>query len=124
MSFDMKDRTMLNQKRGRRVRRVRARIFGTSTRPRLAVFRSNRSLYAQLIDDARGTTLAAASSRELKKESQGKAKMSQARLIGELIARRALTKGIKSAVFDRRAYAYHGRVKALAEGAREGGLMI
>lgn len=107
----------------RRARRTRAKIFGTSKRPRLAVFRSNRFIYAQLIDDERGTTLLSSSSKELKRED-AKPKKKDAELVGELLARKALKKGIKNAVFDRRSYRYHGRVKTLAESARKGGLAM
>ncbi|OGY99253.1 MAG: 50S ribosomal protein L18 [Candidatus Liptonbacteria bacterium RIFCSPLOWO2_01_FULL_52_25] len=109
----------LNRKRIRRIIRTRAKIFGTVSRPRLAVARSNRFIYAQLIDDASSHTLAHASSRELKEK---KSKKDGAKLVGELLAKRAVEKGIKAVVFDRREYKYHGRVQALAEGARSGGL--
>lgn len=105
--------------RERRVRRVRARIFGTAERPRLAVARSNQFIYAQLIDDAAGRTLAHASSRGL---GGKKTKSAYAQEVGTLIAKRALELGITKAVFDRRQYKYHGRVKALREGARSTGL--
>jgi large subunit ribosomal protein L18 len=113
-----------NLKRRLRQRRIRARIFGSPEKPRLAVFRSNRSIYAQLIDDGSGKTLAAASSLEFKSSKQKKSKTEMAYIIGELIAKRALKLGIKKAVIDRRSYLYHGRVKSLAEGARNGGLQI
>ncbi len=109
----------LNQKRARRVNRNRAKIFGTALRPRLAVSRSNRFVYAQLINDEKSRTLAHASSRELKEK---KTKKDAAKLVGELLAKRALEHKIKEAVFDRREYKYHGRVQALAEGARAAGL--
>lgn len=111
----------LNQKRARRVHRNRVRIFGTASRPRLAVSRSNRFVYAQLIDDEKSCTLAAASSRELKEKKE---KKEAAKHVGELLAKRAVEKGVKEAVFDRREYKYHGRVRALAEGARSGGLTL
>lgn len=113
----------LNRIRKQRTRRVRARIFGTASRPRLAVFRSNRAIYAQLIDDAGQKTLLAARSAEVKEKST-KGKSAIAETVGELLAKKAKEKGIVAAVFDRRGYAYHGRVKALAEGARKGGLKI
>jgi large subunit ribosomal protein L18 len=108
------------QQRLRRRRRVRARIVGTAERPRLSVYRSNRGVFAQLIDDAAGKTLTAVNwtEPELRKLDS----MEQAKKAGELLAKRAGDSGIKACVFDRGGYRYHGRVKALAEGAREGGL--
>ena len=97
-------------------------MTGTSERPRLAVFRSNSEIYAQVIDDSAGHTLVAASSRKMK-ELKGK-KTDRSKEVGKAIAQMALDKGIKSVVFDRGGYIYHGRVKALAEGAREGGLQF
>lgn len=114
----------VRQKRILRQRRTRARIFGRPNQPRLAVFRSSRSIYAQLIDDEKGETLASASSTELKSAKHKKPKTEEARVVGELIAKRALEIGIKKAVLDRRSYLYHGRVKSLAEGAIKGGLQI
>jgi large subunit ribosomal protein L18 len=108
------------QRRLRRRRRVRAKVRGTAERPRLSVFRSNRGIQAQLIDDDRGHTLAAVNWTE--PELRGLSKMDQARRAGELIAARAKEAGVETCVFDRGGYRYHGRVKALAEGAREGGL--
>lgn len=106
-------------KRGIRHQRVRSRVGGTNERPRLSVFKANRHIYAQLIDDISGKTLASASSLE----ANGKAKKTeQAAEVGKLVAGKALAKNIKSVKFDRGGYAYHGRVKALAEGARAGGL--
>jgi large subunit ribosomal protein L18 len=105
--------------RTRRRRRIRKKISGSAERPRLSVYRSSKHIYAQLVDDVRGHTLAQASSRELK----GKAKKSEAaKEVGKLIAGRAGEAGIETVSFDRGGYLYHGRVKALAEGAREGGL--
>jgi large subunit ribosomal protein L18 len=108
------------QRRLRRRRRVRARIVGTAERPRLSVYRSNRGVFAQLIDDSNGHTLAAVNwiEPELRKLSAAE----QAKRAGELLAERAKKAGIESCVFDRGGYQYHGRVKALAEGAREKGL--
>lgn len=104
--------------------RVRKKVFGTSERPRLNVFRSLNHIYAQLIDDESGRTLCAAST--LSPQLRGKLKtggnVEAARAVGELIAQIAIEKGIKDVVFDRAGYLYHGRVKALAEGARAGGL--
>lgn len=113
----------LNFIRKLRRRRARAKIFGTAIRPRLAVFRSNRAIYAQLIDDSAQKTLLAARSAEIK-EKKLKGKIAVAEAVGELLAKKAKENGIKEAVFDRRGYAYHGRVKALADGARKGGLKI
>jgi len=110
------------QKRYRRHRRVRARIKGTAKRPRLCVFRSAKHIYAQLIDDEKGRTIAAASNGELKKSKKLKIKKAKAFEVGKLIAEKAKAKKIEEVVFDRGGYQYHGRVKALAEGAREGGL--
>lgn len=101
--------------------RIRARIKGTPERPRLSVFRSNKQIYAQLIDDSRGVTLAAASSAVIK-EAQGVSKVEQAVLVGKSIAERARAAGIEVVIFDRGGYLYHGRVKSLAEAAREAGL--
>jgi large subunit ribosomal protein L18 len=108
------------QRRLRRRRRVRARIVGSSERPRLSVYRSNRGVFAQLVDDAAGRTLAAVNwtEPELRKLSASE----QAKRAGELLAERAKSAGVESCVFDRGGYQFHGRVKALAEGAREGGL--
>lgn len=118
----MNAKKLLNKKRMRRAARNRAEILGTALRPRLSVFRSNRFIYAQLINDEASRTVTCASSREVKNGKKSKAEL--ARLVGELLAKRAKELGIKSAVFDRREYKYHGRVKALAEGARSGGLKI
>jgi large subunit ribosomal protein L18 len=100
--------------------RIRKKIAGTAERPRLSVFRSNTSIYAQLIDDESGHTLLSVSSRQLK-EVKGK-KVDLSKEVGTQIAKQAVDKGISAIVFDRGGYLYHGRVKALAEGAREGGL--
>jgi large subunit ribosomal protein L18 len=110
--------------RQRRHQRVRARVTGTPQRPRLCVFRSLNHIYAQVIDDAKGTTLAAASTLEpeLKGTSGGKKKTARAELAGSLLAKRAIEKGISTVVFDRGGYKYHGRVKAFAEAARQAGL--
>ena len=119
----MKSRKLLNKVRKRRAARSRAKVFGLSTRPRLAVFRSNRSIYAQLIDDKESHTLVHASSREPGKSGK-KSNIEFVRLVGELLAKKASKLGIKTAVFDRRSYKYHGRVRALAEGAKTAGLKI
>ncbi|MDR2647362.1 MAG: 50S ribosomal protein L18 [Oscillospiraceae bacterium] len=110
-----------NIARKRRQTRVRGKIQGTAARPRLNVFRSLEHIYAQLIDDTAGVTLAAAASTEKEFEAYGGNKAA-ARKIGELIAARAIQKGISEVVFDRAGYVYHGRVQELAEGARAGGL--
>ncbi len=104
----------------KRRRRVRAKVVGSAERPRIAVFRSNRGVAAQLIDDSSGRTLAAVSWTE--SDLKTLPRMDQARRAGELLAERAKAAGLDSAVFDRGGYQYHGRVRALAEGAREGGL--
>jgi large subunit ribosomal protein L18 len=114
--------TTVREARLRRHRRVRGKIAGTASRPRLAVFRSNRGIFAQLVDDQAGKTLAGASWVGLKGFKGDKT--AQAREVGKQLAAAAKTAGIRTAVFDRGGYLYHGRVKALAEGAREGGLHI
>jgi len=108
------------QHRQRRRRRVRAKIRGSAERPRLSVFRSNRGVFAQLIDDDAGRTIASA--RWTEPELKDLERMEQAKRAGELLAKRATEAGVETCVFDRGGYRYHGRVKALAEGAREGGL--
>lgn len=116
---------MLSRKASRRQKiryRVRAKISGTAERPRLAVFRSNKEIYAQLIDDVSGHTLCAASSSDKQGKSFAGTKVEKAKMVGKLIAERAVEKGLKSVTFDRGGYLYHGRIKSLAEGAREGGL--
>ncbi len=110
------------KKRLKRRRRVRAKVHGSAVRPRISVFRSNRGIHAQLIDDLSGRTLAAVSWTE--GDLRGLKPMEQAGKAGELLAERAKAAGIDTAVFDRGGYQYHGRVKALAEGAREGGLVF
>jgi large subunit ribosomal protein L18 len=107
--------------RARRHRRVRGKVQGTAQRPRLVVFRSNRGIEAQLVDDLAGRTLASASWLALKKSSKGD-KSEQAAEVGKQLAAAAKQAGIETCVFDRAGYLYHGRVKALADGAREGGL--
>ena len=108
--------------RVKRHRRVRKRVNGTTERPRLAVFRSNRHIYAQVIDDTTGRTLAAASSREA--DLSGGTPVDSARAVGKALAERAKAAGVSSVVLDRGGYQYHGRVRSLAEGAREGGLNL
>lgn len=108
----------------RRKRSIRKRIVGTTARPRLSVFRSNLHMYAQVIDDTDGRTLVAASTQspELAGEIEGKKKSELATLVGQLVAKKCLEKNIETVVFDRNGFIYHGRVKAVADGAREGGL--
>jgi large subunit ribosomal protein L18 len=110
------------QKRLKRRRRVRSKVRGSEELPRLSVFRSNRGIGAQLIDDVAGHTLAAVTWTE--SDLQGLGRMEQAKKAGELLAQRAKAAGVEAAVFDRGGYQYHGRVQALAEGAREGGLKV
>ncbi|MED4311421.1 50S ribosomal protein L18 [Heyndrickxia coagulans] len=113
-----------NKVRKKRHARVRAKLSGTAERPRLNIYRSNKNIYAQLIDDVNGVTLASASTldKELSLESTGNVEAAQK--VGELIAKRAVEKGIKEVVFDRGGYLYHGRIKALADAARENGLQF
>ncbi|MFN0031498.1 MAG: 50S ribosomal protein L18 [Flavobacteriales bacterium] len=101
--------------------RIRATVKGTPQRPRLSVFRSNKQIYAQIVDDLNGVTLASAAS-SIIKESQTVAKLEQAKMVGKTIAERAQAAGITTVIFDRGGYLYHGRVKSLAEAAREAGL--
>ncbi len=112
-----------NESRQRRKVRIRKKISGTAARPRLVVYRSNLHLYAQLVDDSVGTTIAATSTLSLKKsEESAHCNITGATLVGKEIARLAQEKNINSVVFDRNGYLYHGRIKAVADGAREGGL--
>ena len=111
----------VREARLRRHRRVRGKVAGTAERPRVVVFRSNRGIEAQIVDDAAGRTLAAASWLQLKKGFKG-SKSEQAAEVGKLLAQSAKKAGVERVVFDRGGYLYHGRVKALADGAREGGL--
>ena len=110
--------------RHRRHARVRAKVKGTNVRPRLCVFRSLNNIYVQVIDDSQQHTLVSASTLdpEIKSETLGKMKTNKAELVGSLVAKRALSKGVNRVVFDRGGYKYHGRVKALAEAARQAGL--
>lgn len=112
--------------RVRRHARVRKNILGTAQRPRLNVYKSLASIYAQIIDDGAGRTLVSASTvdRDLREQVKGKKKSEQAKLVGQAVAERAKSKGIQSVVFDRGGFRYVGRVKALADGAREGGLQF
>mgnify|MGYP001576583191 CR=1 FL=1 len=111
-----------NLKRIRRQKRNRADIFGTNEKPRLSVFRSNKYIYAQLISDFEQKTLISASTHELKSEK--KTKTEQARMLGELLAEKARKVGITKVIFNRGSYLYHGRIKAVAEGARSKGLIF
>ena len=113
-----------SERRARRHRSVRLKVRGSTERPRLNVFRSLDEIYAQVVDDGVGQTLAWASTldSELKPKLEGLSKVEQAKLVGKLIAERAKGRGLTRVVFDRGGYRYHGRVKALADGAREGGL--
>jgi len=117
----------MNNKSSARVKikyRIRKKVSGVAAKPRLSVFRSNSDIYAQLIDDNNGFTLAAASSREKDIQAQKAPKIEKSKMLGAAIARKAGELGIKTVVFDRGGYIYHGRVKAVAEGAREGGLVF
>ena len=113
-----------NQERKRRHLRVRNKVSGTAAAPRLCVYRSLNHIYAQIIDDTVGNTLVAASTldKAIKADLAGKTKSEEAKLVGELLAKKALEKGIETVVFDRGVYLYTGRVASLADGAREGGL--
>ena len=108
--------------RRKRHDRIRLRLEGTESRPRLAVFRSNTHIYAQVIDDASGRTLAAASTVEKELRSSKQTKTEEAAVVGRLVAERAKTAGVERVVFDRAGFRYHGRIKSLAEAAREAGL--
>ena len=114
-------RPSTREARARRHRRVRGKVSGTAARPRLAVYRSNIGIYAQLIDDVAGRTLVSASWQALPKTFKG-SKIEQAQEVGRQLGAAAKTAGLETCVFDRAGYLYHGRVKALADGAREGGL--
>lgn len=110
------------ERRQRIKNRIKKVVFGTPERPRLAVFRSNNEIYAQIIDDTKGITLVAASSRDKEMTSNSGNKTEKAKLVGEAVAKKAIAVGIQEISFDRGGYLYHGRVKSLAEGAREAGL--
>ena len=114
---------LTKQERRQRLRmRIRKTISGTSSRPRLAVFRSNKEIYAQLIDDENGKTIVSASSRDKEIDIKDSNKTETAKLVGKSLAEKALKAGVETISFDRGGYLYHGRVKSLADGAREGGL--
>jgi large subunit ribosomal protein L18 len=114
------------QARLKRKKRIRKKIFGTQQRPRLSVFRSSKHIYAQVVDDAAGQTLAAASTmdKEAKNGPKFENKVEAAKFVGKLVGERTLGKGIKEVVFDRNGFLYHGRIKSLSEGAREAGLVF
>jgi len=112
----------VSEARTKRRRRIRGKIVGTSERPRISIFRSNKAIYVQIVDDSASHTLVAARSAEV--EAAGLDKTAVAKKVGELLAQRAQAKNVQAVVFDRSGYLYHGRVKALAEGAREGGLVF
>jgi large subunit ribosomal protein L18 len=113
-----------NEVRLRVHKRIRKALSGTEARPRLCVFRSNKHIYAQVIDDSKGSTLAAASSADAETRTGAKrgGNIAAAKAVGQMVAKRAMDKGVQAVVFDRGGYIYHGRVKALAEAAREAGL--
>ncbi|MEX0966464.1 MAG: 50S ribosomal protein L18 [Bacteroidia bacterium] len=111
-------------RRDRIKRGIRKKVYGTSERPRLTVYRSNKEIYAQVIDDEQGHTLASASSKEAEVQGQYKGRIEQARMVGKLLATKVKDSNISKVAFDRNGYLYHGRIKALAEGAREGGITI
>ncbi len=110
------------EKRLKIKRRVRKNIHGTADRPRLSVYRSNKEIYAQIIDDISGVTLASASSRESEIASQTGSKSEISALVGKKVAEKAIAAGVENVIFDRNGFVYHGRIAALADGAREGGL--
>ena len=116
----MNNKKILNKIKERKKKRVRSKIFGTSERPRLSIFKSNRYIYAQLINDDEGKTLCSVAFAKQAKQPAIKDK----KQLGELIAKKAVEKGIKKAVFDRGNYKYHGRIKEIAEGARKEGLQL
>lgn len=117
-------KTNRSEARTRRHIRVRKKVFGTAERPRLAVFRSEKNIYAQIIDDVAGNTIVAASSKDKDFSSKVGSNKEAARLVGSAIAKKAVEKGITEVVFDRGGYVYHGRIQELAEGAREAGLQF
>ena len=117
-------RVASNEVRLRIHQRIRKTLAGSPSRPRLCVFRSNKHIYAQVVDDAKGTTLTAASSldAEMKQEVKNGSNIAAAKAVGKMVAKRAMEKGINAVLFDRGGYIYHGRIKALADAAREAGL--
>jgi len=117
----MKELKLLNKKRMMRKKRTRAKIFGTAARPRFSVYRSNHSIFAQIIDDENNKTLTSVNMKELSDKNK-KTKSQQAEMLGALIANKAKAKGINKVVFDKSYYKFHGRVKSIADGARKTGL--
>lgn len=103
---------------------IRKNVSGTTSKPRLSVFRSNTDIYAQLIDDTKGVTIAAASTKDKDIKAQAGTKSEKSKLVGAAVARKAVELGVKEVIFDRSGYLYHGRVKSVADGAREGGLQF
>ena len=125
MATKISKRTNPKQKvRFKHKKKIRSKVIGTTERPRLVVFRSNANMYAQLIDDSKAHTIAAASTTEKDLNAKSAANIEGSKLVGQLIAKRAQAKGVKSVVFDRGGYLYHGKIKALADAAREGGLVF
>jgi len=123
MATKIRHRTSQKQVvRFKRKRRIRAKVEGSSERPRLSVFRSNRNMFVQLVDDMKGHTLVSVSSLEEEFKGKSRGSIEGAKMIGNLVAKRALAKNISHIVFDRSGYLYHGRIQALAEAAREAGL--
>ena len=124
--MDMGKTDIKKQTRIKRKRRIRKKIFGHSERPRLCVFRSARHIYAQVIDDSSGKTVASSASLEnaIKTQEDIKGKLAVATLVGKAVGERAINEGVKKVVFDRNGFLYHGRVKAVSEGAREAGLIF
>ncbi|PAT02508.1 50S ribosomal protein L18 [Candidatus Izimaplasma bacterium ZiA1] len=118
----MINKTSKNKMRVKRHVRIRQNLAGTPVKPRLSVFRSNKNVYAQIIDDVNGVTLVSASTQEKENKMEKGGTLEAAKFVGELVAKRAIEKNIKQVVFDRSGYLYHGKVKALAEAAREQGL--
>lgn len=114
----------MSQQKKRRQQRIRAKIRGTGEKPRLTVFRSNSAIYVQAIDDEKRQTIISASEKDVVKKEEKLLKTQTARLVGKLIAERLVAKKVKAVVFDKGSYRYHGRVRELAEGAREGGLQF
>jgi large subunit ribosomal protein L18 len=125
MATKILKRTPTKTARRLRIKRgIRKRVYGTPERPRLSVFRSNTAIYAQIIDDSRGVTLASCSSRIKEIKEQKATKTEKGRMVGLKLAEKAKAAGIEKVVFDRNGYLYHGRIKALADAAREGGLLF
>ena len=125
MATKIRNRTSVKQTvRFKHKKRIRSKIVGSAERPRLVVFRSNANIYAQIVDDVKAHTIVAASTNEKDNREKAASNIEGAKLVGELIAKRAQAKGVKSVVFDRGGYIYHGKIKALADAAREAGLVF